>query len=184
MKATYLVWKDPSCNGVNPDWQELTGHEFFAFINAMGNRGRRFIKLESIDLDGSGDTIVIEATEAAYTAWKSEKNHTDYLRKVAEGTNIVSYHAFESEDGTCGEELLTDTEFDLEAEFMRLQEAELIQEALSRLDDDERRMMEYLYLSDNPGTIRGYEKMTGIPKSTINRRQQAVLVKLKKFLGN
>ena len=184
MKTTYLVWKDPTCNGANTDWQELTGQEFYDLVNSPQNKGRRFIKLESTDLDGTDGAIVMEATEAAYTSWKQEKNHTDYLRNVAKGTITISYHALENEDGTYGESLLLDTNYDLEAEFMHSHEAELLQEALSRLDKDERRMVEYLYLSDNPGTVRGYEEMTGIPKSTVSRRQQALLAKLRKFFEN
>ena len=183
MKTTYLVWKNPSCNGVDPEWKELTGQEFYAFVNSSENKRRRFIKLEEAN-DSTDGAIVIEATEVAYIEWKHEKNHTDYLRNVAKGASITSYHAFENDDGIYGEELLPDTNCDLEAEFIRLYETELLQEALSQLNDDERQMVEYLYLSDNSGTVRGYEEMTGISKSTVNRRQQAVLVKLKKFFEN
>ena len=181
MTTTYLVWKDQACNGVNTDWKELTGREFYDLVNSLQNKMRRFIKLESTDLDGADGAIVMETTKAAYTTWKREKNHTDYLRNVARGTSMVSYHALENEDGTYGEGLLPDIRYDLEAEFMCFHETELLQEALARLDGDERRMVEYLHLSDNPGTVRGYEEMTGIPKSTVSRRQKAVLAKLRKF---
>lgn len=181
MKTTYWVWKDPFCNGVNTDWQELTGREFLTLVRSPEKQGRYFIRLGSSEFDGSDGAVVMETTEAAYTAWKQEKNHTDYLRNVAKGTSTVSYHALESEDCTFGEELLPDTNCDIEADFIHSQEPEILREALLLLSDDERQMMEYLYLSAHPGTVRGYEEMTGIPKSTVNRRQRAVLAKLKKF---
>ena len=34
MKTTYLIWKDPSCAGINPEWQELTGQEFYALVKS------------------------------------------------------------------------------------------------------------------------------------------------------
>ena len=61
MKTTYLVRKDPFCNGVNPEWQELTGQEFLAFIRLDENKKRRFIKLYSTSDDGSDGDIMIEA---------------------------------------------------------------------------------------------------------------------------
>ncbi|MDR1565107.1 MAG: hypothetical protein LBS74_09135 [Oscillospiraceae bacterium] len=181
MKTTYLVWKDPACGGKNPDWQEISGQEFLALVRAVDSPKRHFIKLDSSELDGADGAVVMEASETVYAEWKREKNHRAYLRSVAKDTSVVSYHALEGEDGTFGEELLVDTSLDIEQDFIRSQEPELLRTALSRLSEDERQMIEYLYLSANPGTVRGYEEMTGIPKSTVNRRQQAVLAKLKNF---
>ena len=44
MTKKYFIWKDSECNGMNPEWIELTGEEFYKFINTPQNSGRKFIK--------------------------------------------------------------------------------------------------------------------------------------------
>jgi RNA polymerase sigma factor (sigma-70 family) len=179
MKTTYLVWKDPACNGVNPEWLEITGQEFYI----LPKQGRYFIKLASTEPDGSDGAIVMESTKAVYVAWRKEKRHSEYLRDSNPGYTQISYHAIESEDGCYGEEFLPDAACDIEADFLKRQEPELLREALSRLCDDERRMIEYLYLADKPGTVRGYSDMTGIPQKTVNDRKTRAIDKLKKYFS-
>jgi DNA-directed RNA polymerase sigma subunit (sigma70/sigma32) len=180
MKTTYLVWKDPNCNGINPDWQELNGREFFAFIKMPENKGRHFIKLFSVSEDGSDGDIVMEATETAYDDWKQEKNRSDYLRRCNEGYTVLSYHAMETEDGCYGEELLPDETVNVEDDCFFMMDKKVLKTALARLTPDEYRLIAYLYLSDGKGTVRGYSELTGIPVMTIQDRKTRILKKLKK----
>jgi hypothetical protein len=83
-----------------------------------------------------------------------------------------------------GEDVLCDESSNLEAECFSQFDREAVRSALAALTDDERQMVEYLYLSKEPGTVRGYEKLTGISKSAVSRRQIATLAKLKKFLSD
>jgi hypothetical protein len=80
MKTTYLIWKDPSCNGIDPDWQEITGKEFLALVRSAESKNRHFIKLQSTEDDGADGAIVIEATKIDYMDWKREKNHAHYVQ--------------------------------------------------------------------------------------------------------
>jgi len=178
MKKTYLVWKDPACSGVSPEWQEITGGEFYTLVSSPEGKNRRFITLPDVDDDSDG-VIVMEATEEKYRDWKREKNHSDYLQKCGKETKIVSYHAMESEDGECyGEEFLKDDDCDVEAQCINTYG---FKTAIASLTEPELRLVEHLYLSDNPGTVRSYAELTGIPKSTVSRWNIAVLEKLKKF---
>jgi DNA-directed RNA polymerase specialized sigma subunit len=95
----------------------------------------------------------------------------------------LSYHALETEDGCYGEELLRDKGSDVETECFARFDREAVRAALAQLSEEEQRLIEYLYLSKKPGTVRGYEDLTGISKSAANRRQIAALVKLKNFLS-
>lgn len=182
MKTTYLIWKDPNCNGVNPDWQEICGQEFLALVRSPENEGRHFIKLLAVSDDGSDGNIVMEATAEKYRKWRKEKRHRQYLRDVNPGYQEISYHAMADDDGGYGEEVLTDTESDLETDCFRLFEFEAVRLSVERLSDAERRMLEYLYLSEKQETERGYSELTGIPQKTVNDRKKRILVKLKKFL--
>ena len=183
MKTTYFVWKDPFCNGINPEWQELTGQEFLAFIRLDENKKRRFIKLYSASEDSSDGDIMIEATSEEYKKWRKDKDHNDWVREsnAEKGYQIVSYHAMEAEDGCFGEELLRDEDCDIEADCFKGFEIEVVRAAVASLSDEERRMVEYFFMSKNPGTVRGCEELTGIPKSTVSRKQIALISKLKKI---
>ena len=184
MKTTYLAWKNPTCNGVNPEWQELTGQEFLTFIRLDENKNRRFIKLYSAIEDGSDGDIMIEATAEEYKKWRKDKDHSDWVRKgnAEKGYQTVSYHAMEAEDGCFGEELLRDEDCDVEADCFKGFEIETVRTAVASLSEDERKIVEYFLFPEKPGSERDYAKLAGITKSTVNRQKIAVIEKLKKIL--
>ena len=101
MKTKYLIWKKPSCDGINPQWQDITGEEFYSLVSSPEAKGRYFVKLQSINEDGSDGIIVMEATKEEYVTWRKEKDHSDYIQEHCGGYAQVSYHALESEDGGC-----------------------------------------------------------------------------------
>ena len=181
MKTTYLIWQNPSCSGINPDWKKINGKDFLALVRSPEGKGRYFIKLASTESDGSDGTVVMEATEATYQNWKREKNHSDYLRNLGKTVTVISYHSLKSDEDDCyGEELLANPN----SEDTELLNALALELALASLTEAEYKLIEFLYLSDKPGTVRGYEEMTGIPKTTVSRRQKVALDKLKKYFSD
>ena len=183
MKNTYLIWKDPFCNGVNPEWVNLSRDEFLVFIKLPENKNRRFIKLSSTNDGGSDGRIIIEATEAQYKDWLVEKRHAQYLRDINPGYKVTSYHADDNEDEDfCGEELITDMECEVELECFGNIYIKALRAAITKLSEEELHMVTYLYLSDVKGTDRGYSALTGIPVMTINNRKNRILRKLKKIM--
>jgi DNA-directed RNA polymerase specialized sigma subunit len=185
MKTTYLVWKDPACNGINPEWEQISRSGFLALVKSPEGKGRRFVRLASTNGDGSDDRIVIEATEKEFKAWLKEKRHAQHLRDSDPGYTLISYHTMEGGDEDCnGEEVLRDEDSDVETECFARFDREAVRSALAMLSDDERQMMEYFYLSAVQGTERGYSALTGISKTSVNRRKMALLQKLKNFLSD
>lgn len=178
MKTTYLVWKDPACDGINPSWRELAGQEFLALVRSAEAAGRYFVKLENAE---DGTATVIEATRASYLAWRKEKRRHEYLQTCAEGKPAVSYHALDSDSGECGEELLEDKAADVLSECVMAMTRETLKAALTLLTADEYRLIAYLYLSDKRGTERGYAALCGIPQKTLNDRKNRILRKLRKY---
>ena len=182
MKSTYLIWRNPPRNGESPDWQEITGKQFYNLVSSSAGKDRFFVKLASTDQDGGDGTIVMEATQADYAEWMREKNHADYLMRFSKGITVLSYHGMKSDDGEYyGEELLPNPGSDIEGRHIG---AIAIEAALAELTDEEYRLIEFLYLSDKPGTLRDYERESGIPKSTVSRKQKLAFKKLKKFFEN
>lgn len=181
MKTTYLVWEDPSCEGINPNWRELTGQEFLAFVRSAEAAGRYFVKLENAH---DGTATVIEATRASYLAWRREKRHREYLKACAEGVPTFSYHALEAAGGSYGEELLEDKTTDVVAECLMTITRETLGAALKTLTAEEYRLIAYLYLSEKRGTEREYAALCGVPQKTLNDRKNRILRKLKNFFDN
>ena len=182
MKTTYLAWKNPSCNGINPDWQEITGREFYTLVNSPNGKDRCFIKLESVSKDDG--VIFMEATKSEYRKWRKEKDHSDYIREGNQdkGYQTISYHAFEMEDGCYGEEVIEDADIDIESDFLKTAELELLKEALAELSEDEVALIDFLFLSEKQRVDQDYSDTTGIPRRTVTYRKKAALKKLKTFL--
>lgn len=181
MKTTYLIWKDPNCGGINPDWQEINGQTFLSIVRSTDSPKRFFIKLGSTDQGGSDGAIVMEATESVYREWKREKNRADYLRSLSKDYITLSYHCLESDDGSYGEELLRDESADTESDALLSLDRQALAEALSVLTDDEHRLINYLYLSPESGTERGYTEVSGLAKTTVHDLKVRAFKKLKKF---
>ena len=58
MAKKYYAWKDPACGGVDIEWTELTGAEFYHMLKKEENRGRRFIRLGN-DICPDDNTVII-----------------------------------------------------------------------------------------------------------------------------
>jgi len=181
MKTTYWIWKDASCNGINPDWQELNGREFYAFARSPEAQGRYFVRLKSTEPDGSDGEIVMEANKANYDDWLREKNHANYLRREGIGIEIISYHGLEGDDGVYGEELLEDTNQNTEDDFVESEDLRLLPQALATLNDEDRQIIDYLYLSDESNSLQGYADKMGISKQLAYSRKKRALMELSKF---
>lgn len=183
MKTTYLVWKDPTCHGANPDWQEISGKEFLALVRSPDGKGRWFIKMDSTERNGADGAVVMEATKSEYVRWRKEKDHSDWVREgqAKRGYKVVSYNAIETEDGCFGEELLADEDSDVETDCHRQFERERVKAALAALSDEEREMIGFLLISGK-GSERDFARLTGIPQKTINDRKNRAIAKLKKNL--
>ncbi|MDR1892204.1 MAG: hypothetical protein LBQ48_04280 [Oscillospiraceae bacterium] len=179
MKTTHLVWKDPACGGISPEWQELNGQEFYAFINISENKGRRFIKLYSASEDGSDGDIMIEATEDEYVDWRKGKDHSDWVRKSNEekGYQTVSYHAMETEDGCFGEELIGDPESEFENFTTEKIVMEQLSTALEVLSEDELWLVDKVYRDEK--SLSEVGKLLGMSKVAVFKRLNKALTKLK-----
>lgn len=178
MKTTYFVWENPACNGINPNWKELSGQEFLALVRSAEAAGRYFVKLENAQ---DGTATIIEATKTSYLAWRKEKRRREYLETCAKGKHIVSYHALKLDGGYYGEEILEDKTADVLSECLVAMTSETLKAALASLSADEYELMAYLYLSDKRGTERGYAALCGVAQKTINKRKTRILTKLRKF---
>ncbi len=98
MASMYFVWKDPNCNGVNPEWIHMTRKQFNLFVNEPRNAKRKFIKIP-IDPDHkSKGYYIMEATLDDFRKWDAERKKVerssdilDFPRRKYKDKKLLSY---------------------------------------------------------------------------------------------
>ena len=81
MYKRYFRMKDPKCTPDGIKWIEMTGSEFYRFVNSPEGQGRHFIDM--------GD-VVLEASKVEARNFKIEKNHSSYIQAQEDGRYALS----------------------------------------------------------------------------------------------
>ena len=184
----YFVWKDAECNGINPEWLEISGEEFNRITDEEPER--RFIPSYDEEDPENCDWYYYEATVEDYKDWNRERmRYIRHNKRLHEKYKVVSLDELvdeEDEEGLTWADIIPDTS----AEDAETHEAWLewhekalaaLREAVSELDEDEMEIVNLVFL-DNPEkkSERTIAKEKEIPHMTFNNRKRAVLKKLKK----
>lgn len=184
MKKLFFRWKDENCNGINPEWVEMTGKEFLDFKRNPKNKHRKFA--EYIDEYQESATIVMEVTKDAYNRWHCE----DVIRKRKRTEKIeAGYIEISMDEEICGQniedftlhDVIADDSVDVEQDAINLCEISRLREVLKMLTNEEMELIEALYLSKNPMTERDYAKRLGLCNGGLHKRKMMVLKKIKNF---
>lgn len=187
----YFVWKDANCNGINPEWLEISGEEFSKLKKE--NPQRRFIPSYNEDDPEDGDCFLYEATQKAFRDWNRE--HMRYVRHNAllyKKYKVVSFDDLvdeNDEEGLTWADIIPDTsEEDAESHEAWLEWHDkaiaALREALTELKLKELETVNLIFL-DNPEkkseVVLSKEK--NIPQQTLNYRKNAVLKKLRRIMA-
>lgn len=183
MAKKYLVWKDRNCNGINPEWIEMTGEEFYAFISKDENKKRRFIVLNNRICEDA-DVIIMEANEEEFLQFQKEYDHAKYLHRFEKQVSFVSL----SEPLREGEELyyediIADETVNVEDDCIRLQRIQLLKTFFMQLTDEEKALLHLLYVENHGVKECIVARKIGVPKQSLNIKKIKIRKKLKKFLG-
>ena len=173
MKKVYWVKKDP--NNAK-DWIEMDGEQFCEFISSPEGKGRYFMDCE---------TYQIEVTPEQYREWRREADHRRYLKKFESEIEVYSLDNITDDFplyGEYGEEILIDFSKNTEDEAIHSIDLDLLVKALCFLSDEERWLIEELFLRDKPKVDQEISDLTGIPRRTVAYRKKIILEKLKKVL--
>lgn len=170
MNVRYFRKKNPECKIDNIEWIEMTGREFYRFVNSSEGQGRHFIHM--------GD-VVLETTEAEARSFKTEQNHHYYIQAQESGWDTLSLYAAEDKSGYSGEEVVKDDTQDVEAEVILRIEHDALRAALNQLDEASSLLIQALYLTDERKTERDLAKELGISQNAVNKQKKKILQKLK-----
>ena len=182
-KKYYLVWKDETCNGVNPEWIFMTGKDFYKFIRKPENKKRYFMTLDD-RVCKDADIITMECTKEKYQEWRVKKHHEEYLDKFEREYKFISINSYipDSESMTY-EEVIADECVDIEDDLMRVVKNQLLKEFFEGLSEKEKILINVLYIENNGKNEFEIAKEKGIAQQTLNNRKLALRKKLKNFLG-
>lgn len=164
MYTRYFRRKDPKCRPEEIEWIEMSGKEFYRFVNSSEGQGRYFIDM--------GD-VVLEASKREAQIHRAEKDHSNYLKELEEGWSTLSIYA--NEHGYSGEEIIADEVHDVESEAIMRIETAALQKALTQLDSQSYQLIHALYLADTRKTLRQLSQDSGIPIMTLQDRKRKVL---------
>ena len=170
MYKRYFRMKAPKCKPEKIKWIEMTGKEFYRFVNSPEGQGLYFIDM--------GD-VVLESSKREAQIHRAEKDHSDYLKEQEVGWSTVSLYSIENENGCSGEEVARDETQDVETAAMLHIETSALQQALKCLDLENYRLIYALYIADERYTERELAHKLGVSQNAINKQKKKTLQKLK-----
>ena len=186
MSNQFYVWKDRNCNGIDPEWVQLTGREYFRFINDPANKGRCFVMLGNGG-DSDAGVIYMEATPEAYRKWDIERQEWKRKQKrdqeYCECQRSLDELVDEDEELSL-HEVVADERINVAEEADRRIDIENLREALETLSQEEMQIINALYFNNNESlSDRKLAKMLNLSKSALNRRKDKIFKKIRNFSG-
>ena len=184
MANIYLRWKNPDCNGIAIEWEEMSGKAFFAFLNSNSSEGRYFIKLNN-DICFDANVVFIEATKAQYDDWLRDSNRHHYLKSHEPDQKPDSLDATISGDGGTNislYEAITDMScVDPEEFVIHSALLGLLPVALSSISKTLRETIVLKYFKYPGKSDEEIAELIGVTKDNFKKNRQRALKELKSF---
>ena len=120
----------------------------------------------------------VEVTEEVYKAYWKITEHEKYLQRKDWKYGMIPFSALDH-DGHFVDNLV-DESIDVEKIVETQMMVEALRNAISKLNNEERDIIERLYFNDE--TIRSVAKLKSITHPALIKRRNKILEKLKKFI--
>lgn len=184
MANTYLVKKDPALPCSDENWMIMSYKEYKKWTESSEGSSRKIIFGKILPATENDNVIYIECDEEKEKKCQEDINKKKYIRKYQKelGYKTISYHSNDLDETECSEEMLLDTESDIEEEVISKLILDQLSVAVQLLSYDEKALIEKMFLCRFPLSEREYAKELGVVPSVVNYRKKAILTKLRKFL--
>ena len=181
MANKYYIWKDPNCNGTNPDWIEISGTQFYALGNDKTQK-RYFERIDDGVEDGA-DVLILETTYEEYKEWhkKQESKRRKKKRQEQYKPQFISLDELTSDSEFTYSEVIPDTSVNVEDVVFADIENSMLQAIIKTLNDNEKKVLMIVKKSieENISERKICEKL-GVDQSTFWSRKNKIFKKLKK----
>lgn len=204
MANQFFIWKDQNCNGVNPEWLEITGDEFYKLTNNKNNENRYFVRdyfnLDKIELGH----FTFEVTKEDFKKWDAARKRKERSSDVLDAnskkaklslrddidelqySNIPSVVSFETpiseEEDLTFHDVVADenNDFDELAKKLFLEEIYKISRQFPAM---ERELVDWLYFNNSDEkTESEFGRKYNLTHQAVNYQKKKIIEKLKKFL--
>ncbi|VGQ30138.1 DNA-binding protein [Streptococcus pyogenes] len=119
----------------------------------------------------------VKVSEQIYKVYWREKEHEKYLEQVDKKNHLLFFSSLDH-DGHFVDNII-DESVDVEKIVETQMMIEALRNAISKLNDEERDIIERLYFNDE--TVRAVAKLKDITHPALIKRRNKILEKLKKF---
>ena len=171
MKRTFLVKKDPTIEAQD-NWLIMDYRQYAAWRETDEGKKRKIVfgKFEACSEDDS--IIFMECNEKVSKELKKDCHRKQYIRRRDAETpfQVMSYSTMTFQESEIyGEDVLEDTE---------------CRTALKMLAPEERAIIQDFFFTESPIPVKELVEKYAMPKTSIYRKRDDALKKLKKILGN
>lgn len=195
MKIYYFAWKNgnKADESSRQEWTELAAKEYKEIYESNKTYDiskRRFFERVS-GVDCGNDVYYFECDYEQYKKYRAEKEKKarkeKQLKEDEVRYGVIQLLSLDAEyEDASGEDF---TLYDIVADDNSLFEDRLVtdvslESALKHLTEDERKIVDTLYLkNDDNRSERDFAEKMSIPQKTLNNRKLKILKKLKKYLA-
>ena len=120
----------------------------------------------------------VKVSEQIYKVYWREREHEKYLEQVDRKNHLLFFSSLDH-DGHFVDNII-DESVDVEKIVETQMMIESLKYAISKLNDEERDIIERLYFNDE--TVRSVAKLKSITHPALIKRRNKILEKLKKFI--
>lgn len=185
MANKYYIWKDPDCNGTNPDWIEISGTQFYTL--GIDKTQKRFFRRIDDGAEDGADVLIMETTHEEYKDWhkKQESKRRKKKRQEQYKPQFISLDELVSDTEFTYSEVIPDISVNVEDTVFADIENSMLQAIIKTLTDDEKEVLMIVKKSieENISERKICEKL-GVDQSTFWSRKNKIFKKLKKFRSN
>lgn len=180
MKKTYFAW----ANAQRTAWIEMTGEEFYQFINREENKDRLFIPADDEFEECENSYIYMEVTIEDYREWdrKRKKREREAEKKPIE---IIPLEMVIGFDRNGHEFTLADTLSESCERSEYLEELlELLPIAIQELSQEDQQIIKLAFFGKKGMKETEMGALLGMPQSTFNYHKKKILKNLhEKLVG-
>ena len=141
MANKYYIWKDSNCNGINPDWVEISGTQFFKLV--QDKTQKRYFKRIDDGVEDGADVLIMETTYEEYKDWhkKQESKRRKKKRQEQYKPQFISLDELTSDSEFTYSEVIPDTSVNVEDDVLTNIENAMLREIIASLSDEEKQVL-------------------------------------------
>lgn len=171
MSKTYWIKNKPTSKIEETEWTEMSGIEFYKFINSPESEGRYFIDY---------DDMKIEANKEEYVKWRKEMNHRYYLNEQKRKYITISFDESGFENDCINNGIIEIPNTVIEESIEKPLMHEKVNEALLELSNDDMQLIKLIYFHNKNRTEIAL--LSNISQQAVSKKVARILRKLKKII--